>query len=928
MSQVPTSSASAPLAGVAICTMFRGSPDQLLQWCNFHLGAGAEKVYVVLDSPDEALVSTLPEHDRVEWQVTGQAMWDAFHPWESQNVEQKQVDAFRWIAQRAHAEGHEFLAFVDADELLMLDQPFSRVAADHPEASAYTFPVKEMWYAAGDPITEPFGASLALRRTTGRGVRRDQAFGWRAQFLRNGVMGHDAGKSVYRLPLISGEMTVHEPRTGAAAARRVTLPPTSGSVLHFDCGNLATWNHKWGSRLQATRATGLGPRRQAQQQLFSHPLRESPEEQARFFTDFFSLDQESQDLLAADGALEQIRVADLVAGPLAVPTRIEPELIRVPTTARRVDFQFALVGDRRFVRPTFATMVSVVSQLGEKGSIRFVVLGDGLTASDQLHLRSIEHTGFDVEVHVHDITSDLDRDVGTEDPKRATFGRIYLIDHLPVQRTIYLDGDVLATRDFSELFDRDLEGACFAGVPDSAALRLVADPAGVPVQQRNRLLGITDGDPLDYLNGGVLILDLDHPGFRERALVARGLVVTQGRALKQRDQDAMNIAFAGSKHRLESSYNYMTQFYASDRTIDGDLIERKYAYADATLVHFSGRIKPWDEPDAEFYNGLYRKLVSEAERKVGASCGFYFSQLPPTQTRAWDTQRWTDTLRTAAPAPEAKPTSVSEKPLDLDVLELRPDCAYVTVTSEFRDLIRGAGLQLSGFVDGRRVFDAPLDRLGPPIPHLNKRVARGVRLLPVDLSAALQAASGEISGLQLALTLADDSAYGGFRRPVGVRDLVVDGSAQRSRLLGELGVDGALESFSGGWVTGWFRPSASGDRAEKVALFIDGELAARRRADVRRDDLPKGSVGFRFNVANLLRMGYGSGGAEVTVVVAGHNVPLSGAPFSLTGVEGDLVRDASTGEWSAPPEPARSEVATERARRLAGRVRRRFSKDG
>ena len=148
-------------------------------------------------------------------------------------------------------------------------------------------------------------------------------------------------------------------------------------------------------------------------------------------------------------------MSEELAAPLAVEARAaEPSgLRRLPPVAERVDFQFALVCDQRFVKPTFATMSSTLSHMGELGSVRFVVLGDGLRVEDAMRLKELEHTRYDVEVVVHDITSDLDRDVGTEDLKRATFGRIYFVDYLPEQRTVYLDGDVLATRPFPELFE-------------------------------------------------------------------------------------------------------------------------------------------------------------------------------------------------------------------------------------------------------------------------------------------------------------------------------------------------------------------------------------------------------------------------------------------------------------------------------------------
>ena len=51
--QITTPVLSEPLAGVAVATMFRGEPAQLLQWCNFHLNAGTDQLYVVLDCPTQ-----------------------------------------------------------------------------------------------------------------------------------------------------------------------------------------------------------------------------------------------------------------------------------------------------------------------------------------------------------------------------------------------------------------------------------------------------------------------------------------------------------------------------------------------------------------------------------------------------------------------------------------------------------------------------------------------------------------------------------------------------------------------------------------------------------------------------------------------------------------------------------------------------------
>ena len=911
---------SGPLAGVAVCTLFAGEPAQLAQWCNFHLGAGAEQLYVVLDRPSAELVAALPDVPRVQWHPIDQETWETYYPRSAQNVERKQVDSFRLMARRAREEGHEFLAFVDGDELLHLLQPFTDLAERSPDASAFVVPVRELWFDAGDAgdrddaVDSPFGASLALRPSSAREVSWRRAFGWRAQFLRGGVMGHDSGKTIYRLPLCSGEISVHRPQSGRLAATLAELPPEAAMLLHFDSGSLTTWNRKWTDRLGGdTLALGLGPHRNAQQGLFAHMLRQGPDEQARFFREFYGLDTAAQDLLRGAGVLDRFEVGDRLEGPvsLPVPTSTPTGLRRLPDLGPRVDFQFAMVCDKRFVRPTFATMLSVLSQIGHRGTVRFVVLGDGLDPADAARLRSLEHTRYDVTVVVHDITADLDRDIGTEDQKRATFGRIYLIDYLPPQRTVYLDGDVLATRDFSELFDLDLQGACLAGVPDSAALRLVANPAGVPIQQRTRLLGITRGDPLEYLNGGVLIFDLDNPDFRALALEARMLVVMQGSTLKQRDQDAMNIAFSGRKHRLPSTYNYMTQFYASDRCLDGDLIRLKYEAADANLIHFSGKIKPWESPDDEFYNGLYRRLVSEAEATVGMSCEFYFSKPQPAAARRMSAGEWTEHL---AATPER--VEAPDRRADLEVLDLHDSGAYLQLTPDMYETAVRNGLSLAGVADGRTLFEVPLKALSPVLVHLGERVAPAVRHLPFDLAGALAPLGGAARGVDLTITAPGRDHV----RLVGVVDLLVTGAAA----IPSETVRGVVETVSDGYLTGWYlSPEPGYDDA--LSFYIDGELVALRSPDLRRPELGERGrqPGFKFYFSRLVAQGYGAGGAitEVSVRVAGTGIPLHGMPLRLEELRLEGRYDASRGEWTLtrPAPPERPSLVRRAGRKLLSR---------
>jgi lipopolysaccharide biosynthesis glycosyltransferase len=906
------------LAGLAVHMLFRGDRTQLLQWCNFHLTVGVERLFVVLDCPSSSFLDSLPDHPRIDWQAVDQATWDSLYPTGSSNFERKLHDAFRWTARRAAAQGYGHLAFIDADELLHLAQPFSEISARFPDASALTVPVREMWFAQDEVPNGPFSATLGLRSSSPRAIHWDDAVGWRAQFLRNGVLGHDAGKSIYRLPLVSGRIGSHHPLGGALGAARVTLPAECGSLLHFDSGDLPIWNQKWGLRLLGeTVAVKVSRQRQAQELVFAHALRRPPEEQAAFFREFYSLAEGPRALLAERGILARVDVSEELEGPLEVGARSGDalELRRLPPIADRVDFQFALVCDQRFVQPTFATMSSVLSHMGGLGTVRFVVLGDGLRADDVAWLKELEQTRYDVRVIVHDITADLDRDVGTEDLKRATFGRIYLVDYLPEQRTIYLDGDVLATRPFPELFQADLGTAALAGVTDSAALRMLAEPSGVPLQQRNRLVGITGGDPAQYLNGGVLIFDLDNPDFRDLALRARSLVVLQGHTLQQRDQDALNLAFVGRKHLLPSTYNYMTQFYVSERALDGDLAQRKYQNADASLAHFSGKVKPWLEPTDEFYNGLYRRLVSAAEDELGVSCGFYFSR-PEADREDWTVERWVDHLGKSPGrlTPEPMP------PDDIELVEVGDDLVYLRLSPSMYELATSTGLRLVAYAQGQRLFDLPLGQAGPHQLHMSERVGPGVRVLPLDLRQALATSGGVASDVELVVIAPDANAQAGFVRSLGVLDLLATGPRATPDLLHRFGVDGALEKLSEGWLTGWVRTRSEDDDAA-VSLFVDGELAARRilpaGMKVSRSGLGRP---FKFFAANIVRLGYGNGG-EISIRFSGTNVPLSGGALAVADVGRNLRYDPQLDTWVRVPTGYRKVTPSSLARRLRSQLR-------
>lgn len=898
ITQSVSAAAHRPLSGIAVATMFRGAPAQLVRWCNVHLNRGADAVYVVLDRPSPELQSVLAGDDRVTTLVVDEHQWAALYPPGGAHVERRQVEAARRLMWRAAADGHRHCAFVDADEVLDLSVPFAELAGRSESATAYTVPVREMWFEAGGRIDDPFGATLAVRPMPG-GDRWIRALDWRAQYFRNGVLGHDAGKTIYALPLASGDFSVHGPLSGPLRSGVVALADADARVLHFDSGSVRTWNAKWSARRDgSTDAIGLGAHRRAQQRLFDVELRRTPEQQRAFFADFFALPDVVVGELVAAGVATRVDLAAEAEAGLSVPADADAAMVRLPDPYAPTDLQFAMVCDDNFVAPTFATLLSVLAKLDPARTVRIVLLGDGLQPAGVRRLRALADVRPGVEVLVHDVTPDLDRDLGNVGHKRsrATYARVYLVDHLPEQRTVYLDGDVLATRDISELFDLDLGDACLAGVTDSAAQRLVLGADDVPMEQRMKFMGMTGDDPLDYLNAGVLVLDVPHPDFRTRALRARAHVSLEGRVLAQHDQDAINLAFRGHKHRLPATYNYMTQFYTSERSATTELIATKYAAADASLIHFSGKIKPWIAREDEFYNGLYRKIVTEAEEQYSVSCGFHFSRPAATGGPQWRRDDWRRAL--ADVSESVAPMRRQARP-DIEVVDITETTIYLRFDAYSWSFAADRGLRLVARSAGREILSVPVADLSGHHNDLVPRLGGAIRSAAVDLAAAL-GPDAVARDVEVSLVAPESGLP---ERALANLPLVAVGDS--SALLSELGVEGAVVDLADGRLRGWY---AGPDHA--VCLHIAGRLVAGRV--VEPDE--SGRRRFSFRLGRLVHEGYGAGADAVSVRIAGTNVALPGPV--VTAADALRVAPATAGANAAdarPPEP------------LLSRVRRRLS---
>ena len=230
---------------------------------------------------------------------------------------------------------------------------------------------------------------------------------------------------------------------------------------------------------------------------------------------------------------------------------------------------FVLCNEADFDQSSRNRLTSLVESFGN-ASLIFLNVGDAFSGSFQIR-------GITVPTYYRLLLPDL------------------LKDH---DQILYLDVDIIVTRDLDRLVNLDLGNVPIAGVK------------GVyPNQDSDRLksLGIKPGT---YVNAGVLLMNLHQ--MRRENLQQRFLELAKQDFTFQ-DQDILNLTCRGRIHYLPPTYNLHAMFdFQKERDYADQLFgssEVDEAIRDPALIHYAGN-KPWNRPDCFYYDRwweAYRK---------------------------------------------------------------------------------------------------------------------------------------------------------------------------------------------------------------------------------------------------------------------------------------------------------------------------------
>ena len=273
--------------------------------------------------------------------------------------------------------------------------------------------------------------------------------------------------------------------------------------------------------------------------------------------------------------------------------------------------------DDRYALPLCVLMESLAGVPGHAG-LRVVVLHEGMSRASRDRLAF--HAGR-LGIGLEARRIDPDRSWPASGwVSKAVYLRLEIGRALgPCGTVLYLDADTLVLGDLRPLLAASLNGAPIGAVRDPqnpVAGSGIALPGWAE-------LGLPRGR--EYFNSGVMLLDLAACERLDLFTAARAFLADHPGHVRLWDQDALNVAAADKWTRLERRWNTfalsplaaLPGYRHDDAEPYSPLAELLADEPDASILHFAGPDKPWNQDYPPGQPGeLYRRFlrsVREAE---------------------------------------------------------------------------------------------------------------------------------------------------------------------------------------------------------------------------------------------------------------------------------------------------------------------------
>lgn len=180
---------------------------------------------------------------------------------------------------------------------------------------------------------------------------------------------------------------------------------------------------------------------------------------------------------------------------------------------------------------------------------------------------------------------------------KETYYRLLLFEYLPitVDRILYLDPDIIVLNSVEPLYNIDFKDKIFAA----------AGHTGGVVKKFN-LMRLNMGKKSEYINAGVLMINVAAMRNCVDAESIFGFIGSKGRLLFQADQDVINALFWDKTIYLDPCI-----FNCDEHTFQKYLLNLKWVQKNSVIIHYDGKNKPWNDDYSGSLGVFYKKYAGK-----------------------------------------------------------------------------------------------------------------------------------------------------------------------------------------------------------------------------------------------------------------------------------------------------------------------------
>ena len=265
------------------------------------------------------------------------------------------------------------------------------------------------------------------------------------------------------------------------------------------------------------------------------------------------------------------------------------------------DVNICLATDGNYVDILQVALTSIVANSSCKRKYDIVILATDLKLGQKEEICNVSHEA-NISIRVLEIDYDFNRYFGESvfESGHITKGTYYrlLIPQLfkKYNKVLYLDSDLVVTKDVSELFDFDIDGYCVGGVLDYELVRWYCSDEEVRkyIDAKLGLERVTD-----YFNSGVTLFNIDKINLEFAPDAAKKAInVHFNGCPKFHDQDVNNYLYRGRVKYLDPRWNceYHIPIWSPNWRNQMPLLllnDYEKSRKNPFIIHYAGGIKPW-----------------------------------------------------------------------------------------------------------------------------------------------------------------------------------------------------------------------------------------------------------------------------------------------------------------------------------------------